>query len=211
DPAGTVARRIHAAAAGRDRNREPSLAPARQASHECGMNKKTLWLAVPWALFALIAAGWIFYWHAVAGEAERRLRAWAQEQTEQGASASFERIARRGFPVLVRLELHGASYAPARGGWRLDTERADLHVNALNPQHVTLEAKTPISVARSDGAVTHVSADALIASLRTNDGALAVAGIEADNLALDDPQQEGVLRAGKVVVNLRPDARADGE
>lgn len=173
--------------------------------------KRWIWLVVPWALFLALALGWIVYWNVVAATAEQRLQAWMQEQQAQGASARIGRVVRRGFPVLLRLELRDASYAPARGGWRAETERADLHVNLLNTGHVTLEAEAPIAVSRADGAVTHISADALIASLRTAGGALAAAGVEADNLVLDDPAEEGVLTARKIVLNVRPDARAAGD
>lgn len=169
------------------------------------------WLIAPWALFALLAAGWIVYWNIVAGEAEQRVRAWAAEQSQTGGDTTVGRIVRRGFPVLLRLELHDAAYAPARGGWRAETARADLHVQLINPQHVILEAAAPVTLSRADGAVTQISADALIASLRTRDGSLAVAGVEADNLVLDDPQQEGRLTARKIVLNVRPDPRAAGD
>lgn len=170
-----------------------------------------LWLIVPWALFVFAALGWVFYWNYVGDEAERRIRTWAFEQNAEGASASVDRIVRHGFPVLMRLELQGVNYAPARGGWRAQTDHADVHVDLTNPQHTTLEAKAPIAISRTNGAVTNVMADALIGTLRTSGGALAIAGIEADNLVLDDPAQEGVLRATKVVLNVRPDPRAAGE
>jgi hypothetical protein len=172
---------------------------------------RKVWLILPWALFALLAAGWIVYWHLVAGEAERRVRAWTAEQSESGGEASVERIVRRGFPVLLRLELHTVTYAPARGGWRAATARADLHVQLTDTQHVILNAAAPVALSRANGAVTNISADALIASLRTQGGTLAVAGVEADNLVLDDPQQDGRLTARKVVLNVRPDPRAEGD
>jgi hypothetical protein len=175
------------------------------------MKKLWVWLVVPWVLFLALALGWAAYWNIVAGEAEKRINSWISEQQTHGASASVGRVVRRGFPVLLSLELQDVRYAPARGGWRLSSERARVHVNLLNTGHVTLQAQTPLAIARADGAVTTISADALIATLRTENGALAQAGIEADNLALDDPAQEGVLRAQKVVANLRPDPRAAGE
>lgn len=174
------------------------------------MKIRGLWLAVPWALFVLAALGWVFYWNYLANEAERQVRGWAFEQSAQGASASIDRVVRHGFPVLLRLELQGVNYAAARGGWRVQTARADLNVDVLNPQHVILEAKAPIAVSRANGAVTNVTADALIASLRTERGTLAAAGLEADNLVLDDPAEDGVLRAQKVVINVRPDERTSG-
>jgi hypothetical protein len=172
---------------------------------------KRLWLIVPWALFALAALGWVGYWFYLAGEAENRLRAWAGEQNAAGAEVTFGRVVRHGFPVLLRLELQDVAYVAARGGWRGQTARADLHIEPLNPGHVILEAKTPIALTREDGAVTNVNADTLIASMRTADNALVMAGVEADNLVLDDPAQEGVLYAAKVVANVRPDPRAAGE
>ena len=175
------------------------------------MKIRGLWLVVPWTLFVLAALGWVFYWHYLANEAERTVRGWAFEQNAGGAQVEFERIVRHGFPVLLRLEMQGVNYAAARGGWQASTERADLHVQVLNPHHVILEAKSPIAISRANGATTNITADVLIASMRTENGALAMAGVEADNLVLDDPAEDGVLHAAKVVLNVRPDRRAAGE
>ncbi len=173
--------------------------------------KRAAWLIVPWALFTLAALGWVGYWHVVANTAEARVRTLLAEQNAAGAEALVGEIARRGFPRLLWLELNDVAYASERGGWSATTARANLHVNLLNPQHVTLQAQAPIAIARADGAVTNISADALIASLRTDGDALAVAGVEADNLRLDDPARDGVLGIGKLVLNLRPDPREPGE
>jgi len=175
------------------------------------MKVRGFWLAVPWALFVLAALGWVFYWNYLATTAERRVHEWAFEQNAGGATVEVDNIVRHGFPVLLRLELQDVSYVSARSGWSAETERADLNVQVLNPQHVILEAKAPITITRAGGATTNISADTLIASLRTDDGALAVAGIEADNLVLDDPAEEGILHAVKVIANVRPDQRAVGE
>ncbi len=175
------------------------------------MKVRGIWLAVPWALFVLAALGWVFYWNYLATAAERRVHEWAFEQNADGATVEVDNIVRHGFPVLLRLELQGVSYISARSGWSAETERADLNVQVLNPQHVILEAKAPITITRAGGATTNISADTLIASLRTDGGALVVAGIEADNLVLDDPAEEGILHAVKVIANVRPDQRAAGE
>lgn len=169
------------------------------------MKSRYFWLVVPWALFVAAAIGWTIYWHVLAGEAERRVRAF------EGNGVEIGEIVRHGFPALMRLELRDVSYSSARGGWRASSTRADLNIEILNPNHMILEAKAPIALTRQDDAITNVTADALIASLRTRNSALAVAGVEADNLVLDDPAQEGVLHAAKVVANVRPDPRADGE
>ena len=77
------------------------------------------------------------------------------------------------FPTLLRLELQDASYARAcarrlaRG-----TARLDLHLNLTNTEHVTL-SQSRIAISRSNGAVTNVTADALIATIRMKAAALA--------------------------------------
>jgi hypothetical protein len=175
------------------------------------MKTRLIWLIIPWALFAAAAIGWTIYWHAVANAAETRVRDWIAAHNAGGGEAAVTSITRGGFPVLLRLELNGVALAPARGGWRVTTDRADIHVALTNPQHVKLEARAPILAARANGDLTTIAADALIGSLRTQDGALAVAGLEADNLTLDDPAKEGVLAVRKLVANLRPDPRAAGD
>lgn len=175
------------------------------------MKIRGLWLVIPWVLFVLLALGWVFYWNYLGNAAEARLRTWAMEQESAGGTAQIGRVVRHGFPVLMRLELQNIEYAPARGGWRMTTPRADLNVNVLNPRHVILKAEGPIAVARNNGSVTNVTADALIGSLRTSRGSLAMAGVEGDNVVLDDPAQEGMLHMRKLVINARPDSRAAGE
>lgn len=172
---------------------------------------RSLWLVVPWAAFLIAAGGWCAYWLYLAGEVEHRLAAWARAETARGAVVEYETPQRHGFPVLMRLEIKAASYAPANAGWRASTQRFDLNVNVLNPQHVIFEAKAPIALARADGATTTIEADALLASVRTDGGRLAQAGIEADNLRLDDPAKEGVFTIAKLVANVRPDPRAAEE
>jgi hypothetical protein len=157
-------------------------------------------------LFALLAGGWVAYWHVVANTAEARVRDWVEARAATSAEARVGRIIRRGFPVLLRLELEDIAYAPTQGGWRISTNRADLHVDLLNTSHIILEARAPIAFQRGE-AVSNITADALIASVRNDARGLAQAGVEADALVIDDPQAEGQLSVRRLVVNLRPDPR----
>ena len=173
--------------------------------------KRWLWLVIPWTIFLALAIGWVSYWNVLANGARARVEGWLAAEQAQGAEASIGRIEAKGFPMLLRLELRDIAYAPANGGWRASTARGALHVTMFNPEHVIFQARAPIAFARDDGDVTNISADTLIASVRFSGGALAQAGVEADNLVLDDPREAGVLSARKIVLNLRPDARAAGQ
>ena len=170
-----------------------------------------LWLILPWAAFLALMIGWVGYWHYVAARGEQSLRAWATEQTQDGAQASFARVTRHGFPVLMRLAIHDLAYAPARGGWSASTARADINIELLNPAHVIFAAAAPIQIARSDNEISVLDAESLIASVETRGGALVLGGVEADRLTLDDPAKEGVFRVERLVLNVRPDARAAGD
>lgn len=175
------------------------------------MKAKRLWLIIPWAIFLALAIGWVIYWNVLANGARTRLEAWIASEHAKGAQVSIGEIEARGFPVLLRLELAFIEYAPAGGGWRMTTEAGALHLQMLNPQHAIFEAKAPITVARDNGDVTNIRADALIVSVRMSGASLAQAGVEADNLVLDDPQEAGVTAARKLVLNMRPDPRAEGD
>lgn len=175
------------------------------------MKVSRLWLAAPWAAFLALAAGWIGYWHYVAGQAEAQLRALVAAEIASGAEAQIGAIARRGFPTLMRLELRDLGYAPTRGGWRAASGRAELHVDLLNPSHVIVSAEAPIALTRADGATSTLDARALIVSVETRGEALIAAGVEADDLTLDDPVRDGLLRVEKLVLNIRPDPRAAGD
>ncbi len=175
------------------------------------MKTRWLWLVIPWVIFIALALGWVAYWNVLADGARERVQAWLASEQARGAEASIGRIEAKGFPVLMRLDLSGIAYAPAEGGWRLTSAAGALHVQMFNPEHVIFEAQAPLAFARDNGDVTNISADALIVSVRNAGGALAQAGVEADNLALDDPAQPGVLSARKLVLNLRPDPRADAD
>ncbi|MCA8885682.1 MAG: DUF2125 domain-containing protein [Hyphomonadaceae bacterium] len=175
------------------------------------MKARNLFLIIPWALFIAAALGWIFYWNYLASEAERRVHAWQFEQNASGATVEIGQVIRHGFPVFLRLELRDVRYVASRGGWRAETGRADLNSDPLKPQHAILEAKAPISITRANGAATNVRADALIASVRMDGDRLAEAGVEANNLVLDDPAEEGVLHAERVMASVRPDPRAASE
>jgi hypothetical protein len=166
-----------------------------------------LWLVIPWVVFLAAAGGWVTYWFAAASTAEARLNEWVDAQQARGAEARVGRIVRHGFPMLLRLELQDAAYAPPREGWRLSTARADLHVDLLNPAHVILQAQAPIAFARANGAVSNISADALIVSIRSQGEAVAQAGVEANALVIDDPAAEGLFTARRLVANWRPDPR----
>jgi hypothetical protein len=168
---------------------------------------RRLWLIIPWIVFALVALGWIAYWNIVSNTAQQRLAAWVSAQQARGAEASYARIRVHGFPVLLRLEINDFAYAPPGGDWRAQTQRLDLHVNLINTGHLMYEAKAPISIGRADGSSSVLTADALLVSVRNSGAELAQASLEADALSLDDPAQEGVLRAQKLVISVRPDPR----
>lgn len=174
------------------------------------MQSRWLWLAIPWAIFLILAAGWSAYWFGLSNAVRERLEAVAAREHVGGFKLSIGAIEARGFPMLLRFELTDLALAPLDDEWRINTAAGALHVQLFNPEHVIYEARAPIQIARPEATST-LSADALIFSVRLAQGAFAQAGVEADALVLDDPATPGALNVGKLVVNLRPDPRAEHE
>lgn len=172
---------------------------------------RRLGLYIPWALFAAAVLGWVIYWHVLAGAAQRQLADWAAEQTAAGGEARFGAVSTHGFPRLMRLRIADARWRPPGQDWRVETAAFDLNINMTNPAHLMLKAAAPIALTQADGERHDISAATLLISYRAKNGALAQAGIEADQVIADNPARDGELRAQKLVANLRPDPRAPGE
>ncbi len=170
--------------------------------------KKRLWLIVPWALFLLIAAGWMAYWFVVAGAAERKLAQWASSERGRGAQISYGPVQRHGFPVLMRIELDNVRYRPARAGWDLETPRLDLNVDMLDPGHVIFQSLAPITIHHADGVTHTISSERMIVGLHSRGAILVQDGIEVVNLSIADSAKPGALHVGHATINLRPDPAA---
>jgi hypothetical protein len=169
-----------------------------------------LWLWIPWALFALAVLAWTGYWHFTAAEAKRALVAWAAAQEEAGATAKFGALRAHGYPVLLRIEVPDVRYAPAAGGWRLETARFDAHVNLVNPAQFGAVAKAPIEIRRDNEARATLTADVLIATLRMRGRELTRVSLQGAKLSLDDPAKPGALTVAALLLNARPDEREAG-
>ena len=169
---------------------------------------KRAWLIVPWALFLLVVAGWVFYWYAVAGGAEQKLAQWADGERARGAQVTYGPVQRHGFPVLMRLELDNVHYRAARAQWSVDTPRIDLNIEMLDPGHVIFASKAPMVLRHADGATNTINADTLVLSLHSRGATLVQDGIEAANLSITDSAKPGTLHITHATMNLRPDPAA---
>lgn len=169
---------------------------------------RRLWLFLPWALFVAIVAGWTFYWFAVADAAERSIAQWKASVAREGGGVTYTRVVRHGFPVLMRLELSDVHYQAPRAHWSLATAEADLNIEMLDPSHIILEYKAPVTLTHADGSTNTISADTAVVSLHNRGVALVQDGVEASNLSVADSAKPGVLHVAHVTANIRPDPSA---
>ncbi|HVY85667.1 MAG TPA: DUF2125 domain-containing protein [Caulobacterales bacterium] len=171
------------------------------------MKRSRFWLYAPWALFLLLAACWIGYWFVLANGAQQRVMDLLAAQRAAGAEAQVGRISTHGFPVLLRLELDDVAYAPRQRNWRAATPRLDLNINVLNPNHLILQQRAPISIDRP-GAHAEIDAEVSLMSLRMQGAQLAEARLESDALSLEERGRPGAATVQKLVAAMRPDPRA---
>lgn len=172
---------------------------------------RRLGLWIPWAVFAALALGWSLYWLGLAHAARTELNRLIDAQNAAGAEAHVGAVRTRGFPLQLALDLEDVRYTPAGAAARFSTPRLRVHVNPSNPQHLMFDFPAPVSIARSDSPFD-ATARVLQASLRYRRGALARAALSAEALRVVD-QEDGavVLEAASLLINVRPDPRAEHE
>lgn len=165
-------------------------------------------LIIPFALLALVAAGWTVYWFALKAEATRRIESTLAAERDAGAEAQATIARAWGFPRELAFDLTNVSYAPPDGAWRASTPRLRVNVNPINPQHIITEIQAPIAIRYRGGRTATLSSPDLRVSVRMNGRALALAGFEGTDIAYGDPDPNGrSFTAGRAVANVRPDPR----
>ncbi len=172
------------------------------------MKPARLWLLLPWALFALLAAGWCAYWFSTAAAAEAALDAAFVAERARGADVSCARRERRGFPVLLRINARDCVYAPADRAWRASAPELDLHVNLTNASSWGVTLRAPFSVTNARGETTTLSASSLIATASARHTRFS---LEADALVIDSASGEGAFSIDHLVLNARRDPRAPAD
>jgi hypothetical protein len=170
-----------------------------------------LGLWIPWALFVVLALGWIGYRAAVAGEANKRLDAAIAEHQAKGGQAGFAARRVTGFPLRLTIRLDGAYYAPASLAWRASCERLEVNINLSNPQHLLLRPLSALQVAKTGAETLTIAPRNAQASVRFERGALARFSVVANAIAITDsrgaPHNSNLA---SLVVHARPDPRDAG-
>jgi hypothetical protein len=88
------------------------------------------------------------------------------------------------------------------------TAEADLNIEMLDPGHIILEYKAPVTLTHADGSANTISAGSAVISLHNRGNAMLQDGVEVSNLSVADSAKPGVLRVAHATVNVRPDPTA---
>ncbi len=86
---------------------------------------KRRWLYLPFAVAAVIVAGYWLLWRAGAAEMKKGVAAWVEDQREAGFEVSHGELKAEGFPFFLRVHVATPEIA-APGQWRWRTDRLTL-------------------------------------------------------------------------------------
>ena len=165
-------------------------------------------LIIPWAIFALMVAGWTAYWFALSGETLRQLDR-ARAGLPDGGRLSYASVRTEGFPFRMLAVLRDARLDGPDGGYLLASPEVSLAVNVLNPRHLLVFAQNPIRLqtAALDWTIT---ADRTEASLRLTDKGFQEVRLAITKLRLADPAG-GPTTADLFAIAAKPDPAAENE
>lgn len=94
------------------------------------MDKKTQrlsrkWLYLPWAIAAVLLAGYFAMWRMGAAEMKSQIQIWIDDQRAAGIAISHGKVQAEGFPFFLRVHIDDPDIAQS-GAWRWRTDRLTL-------------------------------------------------------------------------------------
>lgn len=167
-----------------------------------------LGLWIPWALFAVLVAGWLGYRGVVAREVIKQVDAAIAAHQDAGGQAGYSARKIAGFPLRLSVRFSGAFYAPADMTWRASCDPLELNINLSNPQHLLIRPLGAIQLAKTGAETVTIAPRSAQASVRFKRGALERLSIVAESVTLTDNRggpHNSTL--GKLVLHARPDPR----
>ncbi|MEM1105138.1 MAG: DUF2125 domain-containing protein [Pseudomonadota bacterium] len=98
------------------------------------------WIAAPFALAALLVAGWTGYWFFAKGQLERGIDAWIAQERARGAVVEFSEKRLSGYPFRFVLDVTAPVYGQAAPGPRWQGDALQLIMQPWNYSHVMARA-----------------------------------------------------------------------
>lgn len=188
----------------------PTSEEAPQPAPEKPKAPRRMGLWVPWALFAALVVLWSIYWFALAIGARNELNRQAERFNKTGAQFFAQSIEIKGYPLHLAIEINGAQIVTADRLFRASTPQLVIHINLSNPNQAAVTFPAPVDFVRSD-APHRLTGQNLRAGFRLRGKTVTQAGIEGDDVRLDDLDPDGFdFTAKHFVLNARPDPRGHG-
>lgn len=163
------------------------------------------WLYLPFAVAGAVVLGYYVLWRAGAGEMEKAIAAWAEEQRAAGIAVNYSATRRDGFPFFLRVHIEDPSVATPEGfGWRGERLSLDALPYELNK---VIFSPTGEQVASAPGQGDwRIAADDLRVSLASDKTRGWVLSANAGGLAARREQDGAETIITSLIFDLSPDA-----
>lgn len=160
-------------------------------------------LILPLVLVAVLAGGW----YAAASAITNAVGNWAEQQRQQGMTASWQTYDMTGFPVRLTGIMQGARFTGQNGelAWSWTPPPLALRFFPLSPNQVEVDAPGAHAIQLTAGAnAADLQATAAVATSRVEvspSGAIEVLFLALEDLAVSDGVSGLRARAGRVNLN----------
>ncbi|PQA87955.1 DUF2125 domain-containing protein [Hyphococcus luteus] len=119
---------------------------------------KRRWLYIPFAVAAVIVAGYWLLWRAGAAEMKKGVADWVEDQRNAGFEVSHGALKAEGFPFFLRVHVATPEIA-APGVWRWRTERLTLDALPYDLNRLIFSVRSEQHVETADYGAWRVNAD----------------------------------------------------
>lgn len=163
------------------------------------------WLYLPWAIAAVVFAGYYMLWRAGAAEIKSVVAEWAKDQRAAGMNVSYGQVAASGFPFFLRVHIHAPDIAnPDEWRWRTDMLTIDALPYDLNRLIFSVRGEQELST-RTYGE-WRIAAEEFLVSIADDKVKDWIFATTINGATARQTGNENEFSLGSLVFDLSPDA-----
>lgn len=164
------------------------------------------WLYLPFAIAGVIVLAYYLLWRAGAGQMEKGVIAWVEDQREAGMEVSYASLRRDGFPFFLRVHIE-QPYIASPDGWRWRAERLSLDALPYELNKVIFSPGGEQFVSAPDYGEWRVIADDLRASIAADKARGWAFSANVGDAHAQRDQDGAEAKITSLIFDLAPDAK----
>ena len=172
-------------------------------AHDARLNRR--WLYIPFAVAALVFAGYALLWRAGAAEMKKAIAVWAQDQRAIGVDVSYDSLKADGFPFFLRVHVEDPEISTADGlRWR--TDRLTLDALPYDLTRLIFSVRCEQRVSLADNSDWRVNAEGFKFSIANDKSRDWIFSMNVENARATRETGQAAASLSHLVFDLSPSA-----